>query len=347
MRMIGSITLVSLCAVQVTAALAGTLFLPVAGGWAAAAGTRTHADAAQTVPPQFLPWPPPVPSPAPSGAPPVVPSTDPVDPRAVAATLEAALAAVQRSMDRLWRWLDLLRQIAAGALTQIVVPLPVERPAGAGPVDAVTEIAALPERWRDIAATALAKLRVPGSAAAVMRHEADIAGSPELSHEASTIAAADQQVISSVVQHEVAIAATAAVAEAAVQDAALPAATDSARATADQLVAGAQNLPSSRAGIELLVAGMGAGLRHQAALTVALASRITGLIEQTAQVSGQVGALASTLSILTERDLERDRGALAARLGVADAARGGGVLLQQLLAGAGEPADEIRLTPLY
>lgn len=337
MRMIGRIAIVSLCAAQVTAAVAAAPFLPPSGGWAAAAGTRTHADAAQTAPPQFLPWPPPV-----------VPSTDPFDSRAVAATLEEVLAAVQRGMDRLWRWLELLRQTTAGALTQIVVPLPIETPAGVGPVDTVTALAELPERWRAIVAAALAKLRVPGSAdGAVMRHAADIAGSPELSHEAGTIASADQQVISGILQHEVAIAATAAVADAAVQDAALPAASDAARATADQLIAGAQDLPSSRAGIELLVAGMGAGLRHQAALTVALASRITGLIAQAAQLSGQVGALASTIGVLTERDLERDRSTLTARLGVADAARGGGALLQQLLEGAGEPADEIRLDPLY
>ena len=244
MWMTGVIAIVSVCATLAAAAVAAPL-PPASGGGAAVAGTRTQAEAAQAIPPQFLPWPPPVPGPAPSGTPPVAPSSDPFDPRAVAATLEEVLAAVQRSMDRLWQWLDLLRQTAAGALTQIVVPLPIATPAGAGPVDIVTELAALPARWRDIAAAALAKLRVPGSAGkTVTRHEADIAGSPELAHEAGTIASADQQVISAVMQHEVAIAATSALAEAAVQDAALPAAADAARATADQLIAGAQDLPS-------------------------------------------------------------------------------------------------------
>jgi len=349
MRIIGAIAAALFFTSQMAAAgIAGAPMPAVFGSESAAAGVRSRAIAAQAVPPQFLPWPPPVPVPTPSGTPSIVPSADSFDPRSFAATLEEVLAAVQSGMDRLWRWLDLLRQAAAGALTQIVVPLPLETPSGAGPVDVVTEIAGLPERWRAIVAAALSKLTMSGSAgAASMQHEADIAGSPTLSHEAGTIASADQQVISSIMQHEVAIAATAAIADAAVKDAALPAEADAAGATADQMIAGAQNLPSSRAGIELLVAGTGAGLRHQAALSVALANRITGLIQQTAQVSGQLGALASTIGVLTARDLERDRNALDARLGIADIASGGATLLRQLLEGAAEPADEIRLAPLY
>jgi hypothetical protein len=348
MRMIRAIAIVSLCAAQVAAAEAGALLPPGFGSGVTAAAIRTRADEAQGAPAQFLPWPPPVPGPVPSGTPPVAPSVDPTDPRALAATLEQVLAAVQNVMDRLRQWFELMRQTAAGALTQIVIPLPIALPTGAGPVDVLAELAALPERWRAIAAAALAKLRMANPANdAVTRHEADIADSSELSHEAGTIASADQQVISSAMQHEVAIAATAAVADAAVQDTALPAAADAARAAGDQLAAAAQNLPSSRAGIELLVAGMGGGLRHQAALTVALADRITGFIQQAAQLSAQIGALASTIGVLTERDLERDRNTLDARLGIADVARGGGTLLRQFLERAGEPADEIRLVPLY
>jgi len=304
--------------------------------------------AAQAAPPQFLPWPPPVPGPGPLATPPFVPSADPIDPGVLAATLQQVLTAVQSRMDGLWQWLELLRQTAAAALGRIVLPLPIELPGAAGPADVATRIAGLPDGWRAVIAAALSKLQAPDPAdGTAIRHEADIAGSTELSHEAGAIASADQQVIAGAAQQEVAIAATAALAGAAVEDAALPAAATAAQATADQLVAGAQNLPSSRAGIELLVAGTGAGLRNQAALTVALAGRVTGLMQQTAQLSGQVGALASTIGFLAERDLERDRNALDARLGVADTVRGGTALLKQLLDGAGEPADEIVLDPLY
>ena len=309
------------------------------------AGPR--AQIAQAVPPSFLPWPPAVPVPAPSGSPPA-PSADPGDPRSLAATLEQVLAAVQNMMDRLWQWLDLLRQAAADALSRVVVPLPGDAPAGAGPADIAAEIAALPARWRDLIAAARAKLGPPDQAdTTAVVHKAHVAASPQLSHEADTIAAADQEILSGVVQHEIAIAATAAVADAAAHDTTLPAAAGAARAAGDQLVADAQNLPSSRAGIELLVAGMGAGLRHEAAFTAALAQRLTGLIQQAAQLSGQIGALATTAGVAAARDFERDRRALDAQLGVADAVADGGQLLRQLLEGAGDPAGEIHLDPLY
>jgi hypothetical protein len=251
-------------------------------------------------------------------------------------------------MDRLWRWLDSLRQAAAAALAQIVLPLPTDLPAGSAAVDTVAQIAALPEQWRAIAADALAKLRAPARTEATpTRHEADIAGSPELTHEASSITSADQQVVSNVMQQEVAVTTTATIAKAAVEDAALPVAAAAAETTADQMIAGAQDLPSSRAGIQLLVAGTGAGLRSQAFLTVALASRMSGLIAQTAQLSSQIGALASTLGIAAERDFQRDRNAVDARLGLADAVRDTGTMLQRLFEATGEPADEIRLAPLY
>lgn len=346
MRIIGTIAVLLLCA---AGGAVVNLPLPEAfGGPATAAVPPGLADVAQAVPPPFLPWPPPVPGPGPSGTPPFAPSADPFEPNAVAGTLEHVLAAVQSSMDELWRWLEVLRQAAAAALARIVLPLPIETPGAAGPADVVTHVAALPDGWRAIIAAALAKLQAPDSTdGTAMRHEGDISASPELSHEADTIASADQQVIAGAAQQEVATTATAAVAGAAAQDTALPAAMTASQATADQLVAGAQNLPSSRAGIELLVAGTGAGLRNQAALTAALASRITGLMQQTAQVSGQIGALAATIGLLTERDLERDRNALDARLGVADTVRGSAAFLAQLLDGAGEPADEIILDPLY
>jgi hypothetical protein len=286
---------------------------------------------------------------APAG-PPLSPGSigDALDPSAAATTLAGALAAVQTVMDQLWRWLDLLRQTAAGDATQIVVPLPTSVPAGAGPLDTVAALAALPAQWRALIAAARAKLGLPDTAGATAaQHKTDITGSPELTHEAATITAADQQVASGALQQEVAVAATAAVADAAARDTTLDAAAAAARAAGDELAGEAQNLPSSRAGIELLVAGAGTALRQQADLTAALASRVNGLIQQGAQLSGQLGALAATLGVFTARDAERERRALDAQLGVADAANSGGTLLQQLLSGAGDPADEIRLDPLY
>jgi hypothetical protein len=283
-----------------------------------------------------------------AGAPALVGLADPLDPTAVASTLQDALAAVQQAMDQLWRWLDLLRETAASAAAQVVVPLPTQLPAGAGPMDIVAALAGLPAQWRALIDAARAKLGVPDPAdAAAVQHKNDIAGSPELSHEAATIAAADQQVTSGELQQEVAVAATAAVADAAARDIMLGAATSAAEATGDELAGEAQNLPSSRAGIELLVAGMGAGLHEQADLTTALAARLNGVIQQGAQLSEQIGALATTLGSFTVRDVERERRSLDAQLGVADAADGGGAMLQQLLSGAGDPADEIRLDPLY
>jgi len=305
----------------------------VAGGNAAAraAGSPAAALAVQSV-----------------SAPPFVGFADPLDPTAVASTLEDALAAVQQAMDQLWRWLDLLRETAASAAAQVVVPLPTQLPAGAGPMDIVAALARLPAQWRALIDAVRAKLGVPDPVdATAAQHNTDIAESPELTHEAATIAAADQQVTSGELQQEVAVAATAAVAEAAARDITLGAATSAAQATGDELAGEAQSLPSSRAGIELLVAGMGAGLREQADLTAALAARLDGVIQQAAQLSGQVGALAATLGSFTVRDVERERRSLNAQLGVADAADGGGTLLQQLLSGAGDPADEIRLDPLY
>jgi hypothetical protein len=116
----------------------------------------------------------------------------------------------------------------------------------------------------------------------------------------------------------------------------------------DLLVSAAQDLPSSRAGIELLVAGVGAGMRHQANLGAATADRLTVLVQQTAQVSQQVGALAATTSALTLRQAERDRKALNGQLGLADAVSAAAQMLQDVLAGAGDPAvNEPRLDPLY
>jgi hypothetical protein len=315
---------------------------------AAAVPSTPDEPTAQIGPPSFLPWPPLVPLPGAPDAPPIMPTADPFDPAAVTATLQQVLAAVQADMDQMWQWLDQLRQAAAGALTQIVTPLPVPGPPQLDPLAVVTQIAALPAEWRAIVADAIAKLSVStvGDATAA-QHGAEISDSPQLSHEAATIAEADQQVTSETVQHEVAIQATAAVARAAAEDGTLPAEAAAASATGDALAANAQSLPSSRAGIELLVAGMGAGLRHQAAFTTALAGRLSGLLQQNAQLSGQVGALASTVGVLTERDLERDGGALNAQLGAADAAHGAADLFGQLLEGAYDTAGEIPLTPLY
>jgi len=345
--MTGTVATSLLRAVYVTAVLASMLLSP-SEVRADMAVERGPGELAQAGPAQFLPWPPQVPSPVSPGIPPLAPSFDSFDSQGVAATLAEVLAAVQTGMDELRRWLDSLRQAAAAALAKIVLPLPVELPAGSTAPDVVAQIAGLPEEWRAIIGDALAKLRAPVPAdRTATRHGADITGSPELSHEAGSIAAADQQVVSNALQQEVAIATTATIAKAATDDATLPGAAAAVGTTADQMMAGAQNLPSSRAGIQFLVAGTGAGLRGQMLLMVALASRISGLMAQTAQLSNQVGALASTLGLATERDLQRDRNALDARLGVADAVRDTSTVVQRLFESAGEPADEIRLAPLY
>lgn len=274
---------------------------------------------------------------------------DPLNAGGVADRLSEMLAAVQLAMDQIREWLERLRETAAGAAMHIVVPLPTEVPAGSGPMDAVAALAGLPAQWLALIAEVRAKLRLPdNSDATAAQHKTAIAGSPELSHEAATIAAADQQVASGAVQQELAVSVTAAVADAAAHDTALGETAAAARAAGDQLTGAAQNMPSSRAGIELLVAGMGTALREQADLTTALAARIGAVVQQAAQLSSQIGALATTLSMFTARDVERDRRVLDARLGAADAADRGGDLLQQLLSGAGASAgDEIRLDPLY
>jgi len=305
------------------------------------------AVAGQAGPSDRGPRPPATPLPPPPGDLPVGPSSGPFDPNAVSATLEQVLAALQNGMDRLWQWLDALRQAAAGALTQIVSPLPVQGPV-MDPLTVITQIAGLPASWGAIAAAALAKAAMPPmSDPTSVQHGADIAGSPELSHEAASIDAADQQVTSGAVQHELAAGATATMARAAVEDGTLPAAAAAAAAAGDALLSDAGSIPSSRAGIEILIAGMGAGLRHEAALTVALADRLTGLMQQNAQLSGQTGALASTISVLAERSLERDRDALNARLGAADAGQGAVDMFAQLLQGAADTSGEISLDPLY
>jgi hypothetical protein len=92
---------------------------------------------------------------------------------------------------------------------------------------------------------------------------------------------------------------------------------------------------------------MGVGMRQQADLGAAVADRLTLLAQQTAQVSGQIGALAATTATLAAREAERDRQAVDARFGLADALGTGGQLLRQMLSAAGESGDEIRIDSLY
>ncbi|HET7266095.1 MAG TPA: hypothetical protein VFL28_15640 [bacterium] len=307
----------------------------------------TFGAAAQIAPPPFLPWPPAIPDPAGPAWPGSAPSGGAIGP-AAAIALGDVIAVVQAGVDKLRQFMESLRETAAAALAQIVLPLPIGVPGPVAPADVLTQLAGLPDAWRSIIAGALAKLRPLDLAdAAQTRRRRDIAGSPQLSHEAVTIAAADQQLIAGAAQQEIAAASTQALASAAAGDTSLPLAVAAAQSAADMLASGARDLPSSRAGIELLVAGAGAGLRDQAALTTALADRLVGLMQQSAQLSSQIGGLASATGLFTERALERDRDALDARLGLADAARGGTDFLRQLLLGAGEPADEIRIGPLY
>jgi hypothetical protein len=207
----------------------------------------------------------------------------------------------------------------------------------------------LPATLRGTLEAVLSKLQaavVPGSIDE--RHHAYIESNPETMHEAVGITEVDQVVAEGTVQQAAASQATAAGAAAVSRDLRPEVAGADAQATSDALSSAAQNLPSSRAGIEVLIAGMGAGLRQQATLEGATADRLTVLIQQTAQMSQQVGALAATTGAMTLRQAERDRTALNGQLGLADAVSTIGQVLQDVLSGAGDSSvDEPRLEPLY
>ncbi len=278
-----------------------------------------------------LPW-----SPAASGS-------------SVPGDLPEVISALQQALDGLAEWVRVMQQAAADALARMVWESPGDLPPGAGSPDLIGRVDGLPPDLRSAPDILLSKLRAqatPGGDEA--RHQAYAASSPALAHEAADIVATDEIVTGAAVQQAAAARAASLAAAAAAGDSQLPAAVSSAHETGATLAQGAHNLPSSRAGIELLVAGVGAGLQQQADLGAAVADRLTVLAQQTAEVSQQIGALAATAGASTAREAERDRRALDAQLGLADALGMGGQMFQQTLVAAGEPSpDEIQLDPLY
>jgi hypothetical protein len=308
----------------------------------------------------FLPWPPPVPAPWPPGPPPGTPPflpplgpagtgvwPDPLE-TATPDELATAIASLQQTIDLLGRWAANVQHAASTLISRMIWESPGSLPQGTELPDVVGRITQVPVELGATLDTVIARLQaavLPGSADA--RHRAYIESSPSLTREQAGIATADTVITSSVVQQEAATRATTEAATAAAHDAGLPSTISAGHDTGDTLLASARSVPSTRAGIELLIGGMGAGMRQQADLGAAVADRLTLLTQQTAQVSRQIGALAATTATVAARETERDRRAVDARLGLADALTAGGQMLHQMLSGAGESGDEIRIDPLY
>src|SRR5579884_1729352 len=288
--------------------------LPVAAGAAAGSGP-------------FLPWPPPSPDPrppVPPGTPPLLPPVGPAEsgwwsppwPVGVPGDLGAVVTAVGQALEALARWAARVQQAASDALARMIWESPGQLPEGAGLPDLLGSIAA-PAEVRGALDALLAKLRAPALPASSEARAAAV--------RTTSLAAAG-----------------------AAGDPRLPAVVAAGREAGTTLLRGAGSLPSTRAGVELLVAGVGTEMRQQAELGAAVGDRLTLLAQQTAEVSGQIGALATTAATLVAREAERDRRALDATLGLADVLLAGGQTLQEMLAGAGEPSgDEMRVDPLY
>ena len=89
-------------------------------------------------------------------------------------------------------------------------------------------------------------------------------------------------------------------------------------------------------------------MHQQADLQAAAADRLTLLVQQTAQVSQQLSALAATSAAETLRLAEQDRAALDAQLGFADAVSTAAGTLQDFLSGVGDSAAaDPRFSTLY
>ncbi len=255
----------------------------------------------------------------------------------------------QQTLERVMQWVQSFQQTTSDMLTRMIWESPGEFSGEADLAGLIREVAALPETLRRALQAVRDKLLAPFAPGSLNeRHHAYIESNPAMVHEAIGITETDEVVAGSIVQQQAASQATAMGAAAVSRDLRPETVTVSAMEDSDMLVSAAQDLPSSRAGIELLVAGVGAGMRHQADLGAATADRLTVLVQQTAQVSQQVGALAATTSALTLRQAERDRKALNGQLGLADAVSAAAQMLQDVLAGAGDPVvSEPRLDPLY
>ncbi len=263
--------------------------------------------------------------------------------------LQQFVGLLQQSLERLMQWVHLFQQSTSDALTRMVRELPGQLPEEADLTGLIGQINALPAALRGALEAVRSKLQAPASPGSVEeRHHAYIESNPAMVHEAIGITETDEVVAGGTVQQAAASQATALGAAAVSRDLRPQVVTAEAQETSDALTSSAQDLPSSRAGIELLVAGMGANLRQQAGLGAATADRLTVLVQQTAQMSQQVGGLAATTGALTLRQTDRDEQALTGQLGLADAVSTIAQVLQEILTGAGDPAvDEPRLDPLY
>lgn len=264
-------------------------------------------------------------------------------------SLRQFIDALQRSLDRLMQWVQVFQQTTSDILARTIWEPPGQLPEEADLAALIRQIRALPETLRRSLEALRDKLQapvVPGSVEE--RHHRYIESNPALIREAVGIAETDQVVGGGMVQQTAASQAAAVGAAAVSRDLRPEMVVADARETSDAITSRVSDLPSSRAGIELLIAGMGASLRQQADLGSATADRLTVLVQQTAQVSQQVGALAATAGALTLRQAEHDRRALNGQLGLADAVSTVAQMLQDVLTGAGDPAvAEPRLTPLY
>ena len=264
-------------------------------------------------------------------------------------TLASFITALERTLEQMNQWVQTFQATAADMLTRLVREAPGHLPDGADLPDMVAQIAALPEHLRAILEAVRAKLRAPIAAGGLdERHHAYTDSNPALAHEAVDIAATDQVVAEGTVRQTAASQATAAAAAAVSRDQRPEVAILEAQRVGDALVASASDLPSTRAGMELLIAGVGTGLHRQADLQASTADRLTLLVQQTAQVSQQLSALAATSAAVTLRLAEQDRAALDARLGFADAVSAAAGTLQDLLSGVGDStAAEPQFSLLY
>lgn len=263
--------------------------------------------------------------------------------------LASIVSSLQQTLDSIARWARVFQRASTDILTRLIWESPGLLPQGADLPDFVAQIELLPGALRSGLETVRAKLMsqmLPGSMEAL--HEQQIGGNPTIANEATGIAEVDEIVAGADVQQTAASQATALAAAALSEDRGPSTALEQADDIANTLITNAGNLPSSRAGIELLNVGVGLGLHQQAEIGAATADRLTVLVQQTAQVSQQISALAATTGALTLRQAERDRQALNARVGFADAISAIEHVLQDSLNSVGEPApNDIRLDPLY
>lgn len=263
--------------------------------------------------------------------------------------LSRFIAEFRASLDRLAEWIQVFPQMVSDALTRMIWESPGLLPEGADLDGLARQIAALPQALRGPLEAVLGKLAAAAApGAAGERHHVYIEGNPATAHEAMGIVETDEVVVGGAVQQRASSEATAAAADAVSRDLRPSLAAAQGDQAGRMLVSAAPDLPSSRAGIELLVAGVGAGLRQQADLGAATADRLTVLVQQTAQVSQQLGALAATTGALTLRQAEQDRRALDAQLEFADTVSTAAHLLVGAVTDVGETqSPEPQLRPLY